>query len=119
VLEIDLTQPSAVITTLPCSKLQHLVLKNSSVDLRPGSQLLQDLCSATALTRLSFDGVTYLGEPDLAAVLLALPHLQEICLLITSRGDTSKFRTAHSSSSSNMYMYIMLSLSRAKHSQCH
>jgi len=81
VLEIDLTQPSGVITTLQCPKLQCLVLKYSSVDLRPGSQLLQDLCSATALTRLYLIDVTYRGEPDLAAVLSALPSLQEMRLL--------------------------------------
>jgi len=81
VLEIDLTQASGVITTLPCPKLQDLVLFNSSVDLRPGSQLLQDLCSATALTRLCLCDVTYQGEPDLAAVLLALPNLQSFSLL--------------------------------------
>jgi len=80
VLEIDLTRPSGVISTLPCPKLRDLVLFNSSVDLRPGSQLLQDLCSATVLTRLCLCDVTYQGEPDLAAVLLALPNLQEFSL---------------------------------------
>jgi len=76
VLGMDLTQPTGVITTLPCPKLQCLVLQNCDVDLRPGSQLLQDLCSATALTTLCFGDVTYQGEPDLAAVLLALPNLK-------------------------------------------
>jgi len=81
VLQVNLLQASGVITTLPCPKLQDLVLSNSSVDLRPGSQLLQDLCSAAALTSLHLHDGTYQGEPDLAAVLLALPNLQELCLL--------------------------------------
>jgi len=80
VLCMVLNQQSKIISTLPCLKLQHLVLFNSSVDLRPGSQLLQDLCSATALTRLGLYGVTYQGEPDLAAVLLILPNLRDFSL---------------------------------------
>jgi len=98
VLEIDLNNTSGVITTLPCPKLQDLVLFNSSVDLRPGSQLLQDLCSATALTRLSFSDFTYQGEPDLAALLLALPNLQELRLLDMSSGRF--FQVQDSSSNS-------------------
>jgi len=59
------------------------------VDLRPGSQLLQDLSSATALTRLYFCDVTYHdGEPDLAAVLLTLPNLQELCVFSS---DTDRY----------------------------
>jgi len=82
VRHIVLNGTSKLINTLPCPKLQRLILDNNSVDLRPGSQLLQDLCSATALTRLCFGNVTYQGEPDLAAVLLALPNLQELMLFI-------------------------------------
>jgi len=81
VLEVQVNRSTGVITTLPCPKLQCLVLKYCSVDLRPGSQLLQDLCSATALTRLCFYDVTYEGEPGIAALLLALPNLQALLLL--------------------------------------
>jgi len=80
VSDIILVRPSRVITTLPCPGLQDLRLRNCSVDLRPGSQLLSDLCSATALTTLYFRDITYQGEPDLAAVLSALPNLQELWL---------------------------------------
>jgi len=83
VLGIDFTDSPGVIATLPCPMLQALILDNSSVDLRPGSQLLRDFCSARALTRLVFLDVTLSGEPDLAAVLLALPNLQVFCLSST------------------------------------
>jgi len=80
VLVVNLHDASGVITTLPCPRLQGLGLFNCSLDLRPGSQLLQDLCSATALTSLDLRYATYQGDPDLAAVLLALPSLQEFSL---------------------------------------
>jgi len=70
------------------------VLFDSSVDLPPGSQLLQDLCSATALTRLCFDDVTYQGEPDLAAVLLALPNLE--CFGLRNSGQMGHIQVQQS-----------------------
>jgi len=51
---------SRVITSLPCPKLNWLVLEYISVD--PGSQLLQDLCAATALEHLHFRGVGLQGD---------------------------------------------------------
>jgi len=75
VREVTLCRSSGVITSLPCPKLEYLELYESSVDLRPCSQLLRDLCAATALTRLYFLDITFHGEPDLAAVLSALPNL--------------------------------------------
>jgi len=70
---IEVMQSVGVISSLPCPMLQYVTLRYSSVDLRPGSQLLQDLSAATGLTHLKFIGVTFEGEPDLAALLSALP----------------------------------------------
>jgi len=81
VLEMELSHSSEMITTLPCPQLHHLELFDSSVDLHPGSQLLQDLCSATALTSLTLVEVAYKGDPDLSAVLSALPNLHDLGLI--------------------------------------
>jgi len=76
VIAIAVSRSSGAITSLPCPKLEDLELRDSSVDLRQGSQLLQDLCAATALTKLCFFDIKFQGEPDLAAVLSALPNLE-------------------------------------------
>jgi len=77
VRKIKFSKSSGLITSLPCPKLEGLEVADSSADLRPGSQLLRDLCAATALTTLRFSKITFQDEPDLAPVLLALPNLQE------------------------------------------
>jgi len=107
VFDVRLNHSLGVITTLPCPKLQNLMLLNSSVDLRPGGQLLHDLCSATALTKLYFSRVTCRGDPDLAAVLLALPNLQELMLFnLTHEQDfrvqDSQQQQLHASTSSEV-----------------
>jgi len=79
VIKVKLQCPSRIIT-LPCPRLEWLVLEKTSVDLRPGSQLLQDLCMATALEHLHLNGVMFQGEPDLVAVLKNMPDLQYIHL---------------------------------------
>jgi len=76
-LYLHLTGSSGVITSLPCRQIRALTFHSIRADLRPGSQLLEDLCAATALTCLNLWDVTFQGEPDLAAVLLALPNLRE------------------------------------------
>jgi len=76
VRKIELSKSSGVISSLPCPKLEDSDLHDSSVDMRKGSQLLPDLCAATALTRLCLFDMTFQGEPDLGAVLLALPNLK-------------------------------------------
>jgi len=43
-------------------KVKWLVLEKISVDLRPGSQLLQDLCAATALEHLHSEERSVLGH---------------------------------------------------------
>jgi len=79
-----------VISSLPwpgLPRLQDLQLAFSSVDLRPGSQLLHNLCAATTLTRLKFYEVTSQGEADLAALLLALPKLLHLSLRFMHSSD--------------------------------
>jgi len=68
------------VTSLPCPRLRCLVLVDMSVDLRPGSQLLQDLSAATALEHLHLDGILFQGEAGLSSLLLSLPALTSICL---------------------------------------
>jgi len=74
--QIQLFLPSGAITSLPCPRLEHLVLEDSIVNLRPNSQLVLDLSAATGLTTLMLNGVTFQGRPDLAGVLSALPNLR-------------------------------------------
>jgi len=52
VIKVKLQRSKGVITTLPCPKLEWLALECIGVDLRPGSQLRQDLCAAAALEHL-------------------------------------------------------------------
>jgi len=80
VTKLKLWTTCGVLTALPCPRLECLVLNGSKVDLRPGSQLLQDLCAATALQQLWLDCVSFQGEPDLVAVVSALPALCHIHL---------------------------------------
>jgi len=115
VRRMGLIQSSGVITTLPCPKLEDLMLAHSSVDLRPGSQLLQDLCSATALTRLWLIDVTYQGEPDLAAVLLALPSLQEFSLL--SVGQEGYIKVQDSPQQRQQQLLLLLHANPANEAQ--
>jgi len=96
VRELRLKAFGGVITSLPCPKLEHLVLECVHVDLRPGSQLVQDLCAATALTTLSLNYVVFEGYPDLAAVLARLPVIQDLCLLDTRVGSALS-ETLHAS----------------------
>jgi len=67
VIKVQLRGAKGVLTSLPCPRLEWLVLDNISVDLRPGSQLLQDLSAATALEHLQLDDVVLQGEADLVA----------------------------------------------------
>jgi len=67
VVKVRLRGPGAAITSLPCPRLEWLVLEDTSVDLRPGSQLLQDLCAATTLQHLRMGGLQLQGKPDLVA----------------------------------------------------
>jgi len=78
--KLKLWTTRGVLTALPCPRLECLELNGSKVDVRPGSQLLQDLCAATALQQLWIKRVEFHGEPDLVAVLSALPALQHIHL---------------------------------------
>lgn len=78
--EIQLFLPSGAITSLPCPSLEHLVLENSFVNLRPNSQLVRDLSAATGLTTLMLTGVNFRGRPELAGVLSALPNLRCLSL---------------------------------------
>jgi len=71
VIKAKLRIERGIITSLPCPRLERLVLKDISVDLRPGSQLLQDLSAAAALEHLQLDDVVFQGEPDRVAVLLS------------------------------------------------
>jgi len=82
-MKFKLQGSAGVITSLPCPRLKWLVLEGISADLRPGSQLLQDLCAATALEHLQLGGLQYQelqGESDLVAALETLPDLQYIYL---------------------------------------
>jgi len=88
VREIDIIRSSGVINSLPCFKLEILCFRDSSVDMRQGSQLLQDLCAAKALTMLCFFDITFQGEPDLTGVLLALPNLKWFGLRNLVEGQT-------------------------------
>jgi len=74
------------------------VLQGVFVDLCPGSQLVQDLSAATALTTLSLRQISFESEPDFAAVLLKLPCLQVLCLL--SLSVESESECAHASTAS-------------------
>jgi len=89
---IDVSSTSGVIDSLPCPRLEDVVFKDSSVDLSPGSQLLLDLRAATALSRLCFYDVMFQGEPDLAAVLLALPKLRGFGLRSPERVQFTKMQ---------------------------
>jgi len=80
VIKVNLQGSDGVITSLPCPRLKWLVLENIRVDLRPGSQLLQDLSAATTLEHLHLDGVKFQGDPDLGRVLEIMPNLQYIHL---------------------------------------
>jgi len=83
---------SGVISSLPwpgLPRLQNVTVAHSSVDLRPGSQLLQDLSAATTLTRLELQVVTFQGEPDLAALLLALPNLLHLSFVYLNKVQAS------------------------------
>jgi len=80
VIKFKLQGSKGVITSLPCPRLKWHVLENTSVDLRPGSQLLLDLSTATALEHLHLDSVTFQGKPHLMAVLNNMPDLQYIRL---------------------------------------
>jgi len=57
VIKVKLQGSDGVITSLPCPKLEWLVLDNISVD-------LQDLSAATALEHLHLGGLRFQGEPD-------------------------------------------------------
>jgi len=78
VSKVRLRGARGLITSLPCPRLKELVLEDLWVDLRPGSQLLQDLSAATTLEHLHLDEVMFQGEPDLVAVLKNMPDLQYI-----------------------------------------
>jgi len=91
VIKVKLQRPAGNVTSLPCPRLEWLVLEYVSVDLRPCSQLLQDLCAATALEHLHLDGVEFQGEPDLWTVLLSLPALKSVHLAcITEELDSPR-----------------------------
>jgi len=62
VIEIILLSADGVINSLPCPRLEWLVLENTRVDLHPGSQLLQDLSAATTLQHLHLNGVVFQGD---------------------------------------------------------
>jgi len=74
IIKVKLQRSDGFITSLPCPRLKWLVLEDISVDLRPGSQLLQDLCAATALEHLHLDKVVFQSEPDLVAVHISAVH---------------------------------------------
>jgi len=62
VIKVNLQSSTGVITSLPCPRLEWLGLENISVDLRPGSQLLQDLSAATMLEHLRLDRIGFQGN---------------------------------------------------------
>jgi len=80
VIKVKLQGAEGMLTSLPCPRLKWLVLEDISVDLRPGSQLLQDLCAATILEHLHLDGIRFQGAPDLVAVFKILPDLHYVHL---------------------------------------
>jgi len=86
VIKVKLRGPGGFITSLPCPRLKWLVLQNISVDLRPCSQLLQDLSTATALEHLHLHGVELQGEAALVAVLLPLPALTFVHVAYSDKG---------------------------------
>jgi len=62
VVKVKLRGTGGFITSLPCPRLKWLALEYIRVDLRPGSQLLQDLCAATALEHLYLRGIGFQGD---------------------------------------------------------
>jgi len=98
VICLEGTCSGGVITTLPCARLEELILFWCSVDLSRGSQLLQDLSAATALNTLDFWGVTFHGDPDLAAVLSALPGLTFLRLMSSQVLKTTQQPTSSTAS---------------------
>jgi len=62
VTSIKLTHPKGVVTSLSCPKLAFLDLRSCILDLRPGSQLLRDLCAATGLEYLFLEGVKFMAN---------------------------------------------------------
>jgi hypothetical protein len=67
-----------MVCTIPCPKLDILIIHDSTVDLAPGSQLFQDLTAATQMTALSFKKVVFKDEPDFIQLFHALPDLQKL-----------------------------------------
>jgi len=113
VFRLEGTSPGGVITTQPCPRLECLELVGCSVDLSTGSQLLQDLFAATALKNLQFCEVKFQGEPDLAALLLALPGLKVLQLKYNTLLDTTQ--QPSSSTASALASEVQDSLWSAQH----
>jgi len=98
---IKLPHPAGVITSLPCPKLVFLELSHASLDLRPGSRLLRDLCAATGLEHLYLGGAMFRGEPDLAALLCALPKLRFLLVAnVTIASTVTGVQHSHASAPS-------------------
>jgi len=90
VIKVKLQRSKGVITSLPCPSLRWLVLEDTSVDLRPGSQLLQDLCAATALEHLHLGDVVFPGDSGLVSLLLSPPAMHSVHLAYITELDSPK-----------------------------
>jgi hypothetical protein len=76
--QLQIKAAPGTISNIACPKLRKVLLRDSTVDMSPGSQLFQDLTAATQLTGMSFRNVVFQDEPDFLKLFQALPSLQAV-----------------------------------------